>query len=248
MSARVMNALGATRRSSARSARAPASRASMATTRRLARGRPGGVAARALRSSSGAGTRSRPRRTSGASSSRPAGAARGSSSSTPTAAAPPASPTSTCSRCPGTDGALALGHDARDRRRRPRRRGVVPRARASATTSCSSGSASTRSSACAAICGVPAERSARLARELATTQPSLIRLGVGAQRHAGAPIAYRTIACLPGARRLLAAPRRRLLLHPDGHVRRARLDAPRAARAPPGPVRAAQHVRSSARR
>ena len=36
-----------------------------------------------------------------------------------------------------------------------------------------------------------------LARALAQDQPSLIRLGVGAQRHAGAPIAYRTIACIP---------------------------------------------------
>ena len=29
------------------------------------------------------------------------------------------------------------------------------------------------------------------------TQPALLRLGVGAQRHLGAPIAYRTLACLP---------------------------------------------------
>ena len=29
------------------------------------------------------------------------------------------------------------------------------------------------------------------------TQPALLRLGVGAQRHKGAPVAYRTIACLP---------------------------------------------------
>ena len=36
-----------------------------------------------------------------------------------------------------------------------------------------------------------------LARALAEDQPSLIRLGVGAQRHAGAPVAYRTIACIP---------------------------------------------------
>jgi anaerobic selenocysteine-containing dehydrogenase len=50
---------------------------------------------------------------------------------------------------------------------------------------------------CAAICGVPAEVIARVGREFATTQPSLLRLGVGAQRHKGAPIAYRTIACLP---------------------------------------------------
>ncbi len=50
---------------------------------------------------------------------------------------------------------------------------------------------------CAALSGVDAATIERLGRELATTQPSLVRVGVGAQRHLGAPIAYRTIACLP---------------------------------------------------
>lgn len=50
---------------------------------------------------------------------------------------------------------------------------------------------------CAELCGVPAETIARVGCEFATKQPSLLRLGVGAQRHMGAPIAYRTIACLP---------------------------------------------------
>ena len=49
----------------------------------------------------------------------------------------------------------------------------------------------------ASLCGVQPEQVAQLGRGLATTQPSLVRLGVGAQRHAGAEIAYRTIACLP---------------------------------------------------
>jgi anaerobic selenocysteine-containing dehydrogenase len=49
----------------------------------------------------------------------------------------------------------------------------------------------------AARCGIAAEDLRDLARSLAEDQPSLIRLGVGAQRHAGAPIAYRTIACIP---------------------------------------------------
>jgi anaerobic selenocysteine-containing dehydrogenase len=49
----------------------------------------------------------------------------------------------------------------------------------------------------ASLCGVPPEQVTRLGRELADRQPSLVRLGVGAQRHAGAEIAYRTIACLP---------------------------------------------------
>ena len=49
----------------------------------------------------------------------------------------------------------------------------------------------------ASLCGLPAEQVMRLGYELAVRQPSLVRLGVGAQRHAGAEIAYRTIACLP---------------------------------------------------
>jgi anaerobic selenocysteine-containing dehydrogenase len=50
---------------------------------------------------------------------------------------------------------------------------------------------------CAQLCDVPADDIARVGREFASSQPSLLRLGVGAQRHLGAPIAYRTIACLP---------------------------------------------------
>ncbi len=49
----------------------------------------------------------------------------------------------------------------------------------------------------AELCGVPAEEVAELGRSFARDQPSLLRLGIGAQRHMGAPIAYRTIACLP---------------------------------------------------
>jgi anaerobic selenocysteine-containing dehydrogenase len=50
---------------------------------------------------------------------------------------------------------------------------------------------------CAAACGVEAETIARIGREFASTRPALLRLGVGAQRHAGAPAAYSTIASLP---------------------------------------------------
>ena len=50
---------------------------------------------------------------------------------------------------------------------------------------------------CAAICGVDTEAIARVGREFASTRPALLRLGVGAQRHAGAPAAYSTIASLP---------------------------------------------------
>jgi len=48
----------------------------------------------------------------------------------------------------------------------------------------------------AEVCGVPAQAIERVAGEFATTQPALLRLGVGAQRHAGAPAAYRTVASL----------------------------------------------------
>jgi anaerobic selenocysteine-containing dehydrogenase len=49
----------------------------------------------------------------------------------------------------------------------------------------------------AEVSRVPADTITRVAREFAETQPALLRLGVGAQRHAGAPAAYRTIAGLP---------------------------------------------------
>jgi len=49
----------------------------------------------------------------------------------------------------------------------------------------------------AAICGVPAEDIRRVGCEFASTRPALLRLGVGAQRHLGAPAAYSTIASLP---------------------------------------------------
>jgi anaerobic selenocysteine-containing dehydrogenase len=50
---------------------------------------------------------------------------------------------------------------------------------------------------CASLCDVPADAIRRVGHEFATTQPSLLRLGVGGQHHAGAEMAYRTLACLP---------------------------------------------------
>ena len=50
---------------------------------------------------------------------------------------------------------------------------------------------------CAEICGIDAGTIARNAREFATVRPALLRLGIGAQRHLGAPAAYSTIASLP---------------------------------------------------
>jgi anaerobic selenocysteine-containing dehydrogenase len=49
----------------------------------------------------------------------------------------------------------------------------------------------------AAITGVEAAAIRRLGEEFATSQPSLLRAGVGGQRHAGGPLAYRTLACVP---------------------------------------------------
>jgi anaerobic selenocysteine-containing dehydrogenase len=50
---------------------------------------------------------------------------------------------------------------------------------------------------CAAQCGIEAETIARVGRDFASTRPALLRLGVGAQRHAGAPAAYATAASIP---------------------------------------------------
>ncbi|HEX2414961.1 MAG TPA: molybdopterin oxidoreductase family protein [Thermoleophilaceae bacterium] len=47
------------------------------------------------------------------------------------------------------------------------------------------------------ITGVEAGTIALVGREFASTRPALLRLGVGAQRHLGAPAAYATLASLP---------------------------------------------------
>ena len=49
----------------------------------------------------------------------------------------------------------------------------------------------------AELTGVPAADIERVALDFARTQPALLRLGVGAQRHLGAPAAYSTVASLP---------------------------------------------------
>src|SRR5215212_1082790 len=50
---------------------------------------------------------------------------------------------------------------------------------------------------CAQICGVKAADIERVGHDFASTRPALVRLGVGAQRHMGAPAAYATVASLP---------------------------------------------------
>jgi anaerobic selenocysteine-containing dehydrogenase len=97
---------------------------------------------------------------------------------------------------PGTDAALAIGM----------MRAIVDaglhdedwcRAHADGYEELLAGLDRTSVEECAATCGVDAEAIARVGREFASTRPALLRLGVGAQRHAGAPAAYSTIASLP---------------------------------------------------
>jgi anaerobic selenocysteine-containing dehydrogenase len=49
----------------------------------------------------------------------------------------------------------------------------------------------------AEITGIPADDVRKLAREFATTQPSVIRMGVAIERHAGGGNAVRALSCLP---------------------------------------------------
>src|SRR6185295_8436840 len=49
----------------------------------------------------------------------------------------------------------------------------------------------------ASICGVTEDEIVNFAREYATTQPAVIRVNYGLQRHAGGGMAVRSIACLP---------------------------------------------------
>lgn len=97
---------------------------------------------------------------------------------------------------PGTDAALALGmmHVIREA-------GLVDadwcRAHAAGLDELLSALDSYPPARAAEISGVAAEDIERVALDFARTQPALLRLGVGAQRHLGAPTAYGTIASLP---------------------------------------------------
>ena len=97
---------------------------------------------------------------------------------------------------PGTDAALAIGM----------MRAIVDaglhdedwcRAHADGYDELLAALARTTVEECADICGVHADTITRVGREFAAARPALLRLGVGAQRHAGAPAAYATIASLP---------------------------------------------------
>ncbi len=77
------------------------------------------------------------------------------------------------------------GDDARDHRRGPHRRGLRRQPHRRATTSSSSASQQYTPEWAEAETGVPADDIRTLAREYAAAQPSLIRIGVAVERHAG---------------------------------------------------------------
>ena len=119
---------------------------------------------------------------------------------------------------PGTDAALALGDHARAARRRARRRASGAARTRSATTSCVERlDGSTRSSAARRAAASPAadDRASSRARS-PTTQPSLHapRRRRPASRGRADRLPHDRLP--PGARGLVAPPRRRLLVHPDG--------------------------------
>ena len=97
---------------------------------------------------------------------------------------------------PGTDSALALGM-----MRAVRDAGLVDedwcRAHATGLDELLEGLDAFPLDRCAEVTGVPAADIERVALDFARTQPALLRLGVGAQRHRGAPAAYSTVASLP---------------------------------------------------
>ena len=96
---------------------------------------------------------------------------------------------------PGTDAALAIGMMRAVWTPACRTRtGAAPTP--TATTSCS-GAGRPPGRALRRDLRVDADTIARNGREFATTRPALLSLGVGAQRHLGAPAAYSTIASLP---------------------------------------------------
>ena len=149
-----MNALGAS--DLVRTICATAGTPAATDARRLARGRPGRVAARPLHRSSGAGTRCRPRRISGVSCSR---RARGRPPGRRRPVPQPHGPRrrrAPAARCPGTDAALAMGM----------MRAIVDaelqdeelcRAHTDGYDEMLAGWTSYPVDRCAAICGVPAD-------------------------------------------------------------------------------------------
>ena len=215
MSARVMNALGATALE-----RTICATAGIAGTRDdarpLARGRPRGVAARALRARLGlepdvhraAPLAQAARRAQGR---RPARGGR---------------PVPQPHRAGGRRApAPAAGHrrragdrdDARDRRRRPPGRGLVPRPRRRLRRAARALAEHHRRALRRDLRRATRRRSRGSGASSPPRRPALLRLGVGAQRHAGRARGLLDARLAARAHRRVARPRRRLLLHPHGH-------------------------------
>ena len=90
--------------------------------------------------------------------------------------------------------------------------------------------------------GWTAEAIARVGRDFASIRPALLRLGVGAQRHAGAPAAYCDDRVAARADGRVEGPRRRLLVHPARHRRGDQLESARARGPAARPGAHDQHV------
>ena len=183
------------RRSSARSAPPPARRHARWRTASRPRSTRRSGRTRAT-CSSGAGTRCRPRRTCGASCWTRAERARGCGRG----------PVPQPHRAGGRRApAPAAGHrrrardrdDARDRRRRPPRRGLVPRPRRRLRRAARGARRAPVEDCARDLRRRRRRRSPASGASSRPRGPALLRLGVGAQRHLGAPAAYATIASLP---------------------------------------------------
>ena len=209
--------------------------------RPLARGRPGGVAARALRARLGLEPdvdRAAPV----AQAARRAQGRRADRGGRPVPQ--PHRPRGRRAPAPAARHRRRARHrdDARDRRRRASRTRTGAAPTPTATTSCWPRWAPIRSSTGRRSAAIDAETIARVGREFASTRPSLLRLGVGAQRHLGAPAAYSHDRLAARAHRRLARPRRRLLVHPDRHGGGGQRRAAPARGPAPGPGAHDQHV------
>ena len=109
---------------------------------------------------------------------------------------------------PGHRRRARAGHDARDHQRGPHRRGYVRDHTVGYAELVERVQQYTPEWADGET-GIPADDIRTLAREYADHQPSMIRIGVAIERHAGGGQTVRSIACLPGAGRRVAQGRRR---------------------------------------
>ena len=150
---------------------------------------------------------------------------------------------------PGTDARARARDDARDRRRRPRRRGVVPRARRRLRRAARAARRAPGRALGGDLRRAGRRRSRAIGARVRDARSRRCCASASApSATSGAPIAYRTIACLPA---LVGAWRHRgggcSYIPTATAQRRAELALERADLRP-GPVRARSTCRSSARR